>query len=70
MISSDVALGLAVLFFYLAMMFWGVFQTFWPSRAHNDRPDGGHRVHKWCVEKLVLEPEKVHQRPSRRRFRP
>jgi len=70
MISSDAALGLAVLFFYLSMMFWGVFQTFWPSKAHGDRPGGGHRVRKWRVETLVLEPEKVHQRPSKRRFRP
>jgi hypothetical protein len=55
MINSDAALGLAVFFFYLAMMLWGVFQTFWPSRTGNDLPGGGHRVRMWDVGKPVFE---------------
>jgi hypothetical protein len=55
MISSDVALGLAVFFFYLAMMLQGVFQTFWPSEPRDDLPGGGHRVRKWQISEPIPE---------------
>jgi hypothetical protein len=59
MISGDAAMGLAVLFFYLAMMLWGVFQTFWPSEPRINRPGGGRRTRQYVLS-LVFER---HQQP-------
>jgi hypothetical protein len=59
MIGSDAALGLAVLFLYLAMMLWGVFQTFWPSEPRINLPGGGHKVRKWEFSVPAPAPENV-----------
>jgi hypothetical protein len=57
--SSDAALGLAVFCIYLAMMLWGLFQTFWPSELNINLPGGGHKVRAWGVDKRIPVPVKV-----------
>jgi hypothetical protein len=44
MLSSDAAWGLALVFSYLAMMLWGVFQSLWPTDPDHQLPGGGRRV--------------------------
>lgn len=56
MISSDAALGLAVLLFYLALMLWGVFQTFWPSISSINPPSGGRKLRALRLEKSSPVP--------------
>jgi hypothetical protein len=61
MITSDAAQGLAVLLIYLAMMLWGVFQTFWPSEPDVNLPGGGHKVRKGLSRRIARQSPKVSQ---------
>ena len=54
MISADAAMGLAILFFYLAMMLWGMFHSLWPPEPRINRPGGGRRTRQYELA-LVLE---------------
>lgn len=58
MITGDTALGIAVFLFYLAMMLWGVFQTFWPSAPGDDGPGGGRRVRRMNVGPVKIRSDK------------
>jgi hypothetical protein len=53
-VSSDAALALAVFCLYLALMLWGLFETFWPTKPPIAGPPNGTRARRECAIRIRI----------------